>query len=276
MQQFYLFFFCLLFSTGVIFAQPANDECDGAIEITNVSGCSEVAAFSNEGATAGNLGEPACFNSIENDVWFSFIAIATDVTLTVVGQTESAAGGTLQRPEAAMYRTDNCMNFNEIQCESAIGNNNIVELYKGGLEVGQRYYFRVQGRGGRMGTFELCLDNYNPPVNPGSDCATSSVLCDKSTFVVQQVIGAGDDPDEAGDSGCLGGFLGNSESNSTWFTWTAKTSGTLTFTLTPLNVPDDLDFVIYELPNGVEDCSGKEEARCMAAGDFDFPSPCMG
>ncbi|MDV7400187.1 hypothetical protein RZS08_52725, partial [Arthrospira platensis SPKY1] len=55
------------------------------------------------------------------------------------------------------------------------------------------------------------------------------------------------------------------ESNSTWFVWTAGSSGSLTFTLTPLNPPDDLDFVVYEYPNGPGNCAEKIPLRCMAS-----------
>lgn len=266
----------IIFAVHSVSAQPANDNCENAIEIVNLMGCSAAGAFSNENATPGGLDAPSCFSGANNDVWFSFVAIATDATVTITGAALQGANGTLENPEVSMYVTADCIQFNEIQCESDATGAGLVELYKGGLQVGVRYYLRVQGRGGRTGTFQLCLDNYNQPVQPGSDCIISSILCDKSTFVVQQVTGAGNDPDEAGNSSCLGGFQGNSESNSTWFTWIARTSGALTFTLTPLNASDDLDFILYELPNGVTDCSRKRELRCMASGDFSFPSPCMG
>ncbi|MEM6723829.1 MAG: gliding motility-associated C-terminal domain-containing protein [Bacteroidota bacterium] len=48
------------------------------------------------------------------------------------------------------------------------------------------------------------------------------------------------------------------------------------FTLNPNNPSDDLDFVIFELPAGVQNCGGKIPLLCMASGDSQFPSPCMG
>jgi outer membrane protein OmpA-like peptidoglycan-associated protein len=213
---------------------------------------------------------------VYHDVWFRFVTVAPDVTITVMGNTRFAPGGTLSRPEVSLYAGSCKGTITELQCESDNAGKGIVELYKGGLTVGQTYYIRIDGRNNSKGSFKLCTTNYNPPVNPGSDCVSRAFLCDKSPFVVQSIVGAGKDPDELSDS-CLGNNLdANSESNSTWFAWTAGSTGSLTFALTPTNPTDDLDFVVYELPNGINNCKGKIVMRCMAAGDFNYPSPCMG
>lgn len=268
---------CILWSLP-IFAQPANNECINAIPLTDLDDwCSSNNAFTNVDATASNFGDPLCFSNGGNDVWFSFTAIATDVVIVVEGATTVAPGGTLSRPEVTLYAGDCDGTINEQRCESDAAGNNIIDLYKGGLVIGTSYLIRVRGREFNEGTFQLCINNFNPPVFPGSDCITSSVLCDKTSFTIPQVVGFGNDPNEAGGSSCLGGF-GNSESNSTWFSWIAANNGTLTLELEPLNETDDLDFIIYELPNGVNDCTGKSELRCMAAGQVAaaFPSPCLG
>lgn len=263
MRHFYPITLCLLLLPFIGFAQPANDECANAIELTDIrSWCSEVGEFTNEGATETGFSAAGCFSGAENDVWFTFTPVATDVTVTVIGN----QGSTLAQPEVALYFGDCDGTINELRCESA-GNNFVIELYRGGLAVGVPHLIRIQGRNGNTGTFQLCINNFNPPVNPGSDCISASVLCSKDQFVVQQVVGAGADATEANDAECLNVF-GNVESNSTWFTWTAATTGSLTFNLRPLNPPDDLDFVVYRLPNGPLDCSGKEVLRCMASSCF--------
>lgn len=270
---------CLSFAvtTTVLFAQPANDECENAIPLLDVTNwCSEIAEFTNENATESGFGAPSCFPENGNDVWFVFTPIATDVTITIIGNTFQGAGGTLDRPELALYTGDCNGTLFEEQCESDVQGNDVIELYKGGMAVGIPHYIRVQGRTDGTGTFELCINNYNPPVNPGSDCFTGAILCNKESFVVQAVTGAGQNPTEANDADCLNGFGGNVESNSTWFAWTAATNGTLTFTLSPLSPADDLDFVLYELLDNSIDCGAKVPIRCMASGSFQFPSPCMG
>jgi hypothetical protein len=124
----------------------------------------------------------------------------------------------------------------------------------------------------------VCVNNYNPPVEPTSDCPQASILCDKSAFVVQKVSGAGSNNLEMEDAVCFeNGAPGINESNSTWFVWTCSQSGTLEFTLSPINLPDDLDFVVYRLPNGIGNCNGKQLLRCMASGEGPpYPSPCLG
>ena len=265
MRIFYPITFCLLFLPLTGFAQPANDDCANAIELTDIrSWCSGVGEFTNEDATATGFGAAGCFSGAERDVWFTFTPLAKDVTITVIGN----QGSTLSQPEVALYTGDCNGTITELRCESA-GNNFVIELYRGGLAVGIPHLIRIQGRNGNTGTFQLCINNFNPPVEPGSDCIDASVLCSKDQFVVQQVRGGGDDTTEANDARCLADAgQGDVESNSTWFTWTASTNGTLTFNLRPLNSPDDIDFVVYRLPNGPLNCTGKEVLRCMASSCF--------
>ena len=271
-----VFLFISICCCGNLIAQPSNDGCEMPINIIDITNyCSEIGEFNNNGATPSGYGAATCWNNPSNDVWFSFTSIATDITLTINGSSGAGGGGSLILPEVALY-TGTCGGvINELGCETDNAGNNIIELYEGGLQVGVTYWIRVQGIIENEGTFQLCLNNYFPPVNPGSDCETASVLCNKDPFVLQQIIGAGNNPDELSGT-CLGGLGGNSESNSTWFSWICEDPGTLTFTLTPTNPSDDLDFVVYELPNGIDNCAGKIWLRCMASGAFNFPSPCMG
>jgi hypothetical protein len=272
--------FGLLLRGVTAWAQVPNDECDNAIVIqprnVGIDICSNVAQYTTINATPGTLGAATCFANTAQDVWFSFLAIGTDLTVTIFG---NGSGGTLRVPEIALYVSDNCQSYQQWACASDRNdnspNNHIVNLYKGGITPGDRYLIRVQGRD--AGTFKICLNNYNAPANPRSDCPQSSILCDKSPFKVQSVVGAGNNPREMDDATCFGGGAsGNVESNSTWFKWTCQQSGSLTFDLTPDRPEDDLDFVVYELTGGIETCVPKVLLRCMASGDFTFPSSCMG
>jgi hypothetical protein len=109
------------------------------------------------------------------------------------------------------------------------------------------------------------------------DCKTAKLICNKANIFQVAQSGGGEDPTEANDAACFfNGAASNFEVTSAWFKWTCETSGTLTFSINPTKQDDDVDFALYELPNGVSDCSQKQVLRCMAAGDFSFPSPCMG
>ncbi len=244
----------------------AQDLCTNAEVLNNVNNwCSGPAQFTNVGATPSNFANGNCFSNDSHDVWFRFTAVGQDVTITVVGA-NNGTPNTLMGPEVALYYTPNCSNFNELRCESPPFGQNIVSLYRGGLTPGQAYYIRVDGYLNGTGTFQLCVNSYTAPSDPGSDCPDAAILCDKSPFVVQSVLGTGNNPNEAAGT-CLdinGGFQ-NTENASTWFQWTCESSGTLTFALTPINANDDLDFVLYELPNGLGNCNGKTQIRCMAS-----------
>jgi gliding motility-associated-like protein len=263
----FLLFIALILRGITAVAQPINDNCTGAVEISNPRNyCSGSSAFTNVGATTSTvLSVSSCISASGADVWFSFRALATDVRVTIQGATALAATGTLRSPEAAIYSGADCSALSELACQSDPRSSNVIELYKGGLIPGERYYIRVQGAAKRTGTFKLCMVNYNPPANITSDCPTSSVLCDKSTFGVANVKGGGTNTKELDDATCFGAQ--NIETNSTWFKWTCQQSGTLSFTITPTFLDDDIDFAVYELPNGLNNCTGKKLLRCMAAGE---------
>lgn len=278
MRKQQLLLFIALFGVIAAMAQPSNDECTNPIFIPNVLNfCSSNAAYTNVDATPSTYGPATCFGATQKDVWFAFTAQATDATITVRGATAQAPGGTLKNPQVALYFGNCGGTINQLECQTTAGNVHIVEGYQGGLFVGSTYLIRIQGAGGNAGTFQLCINNYNPPIEPTSDCPDAAILCDKSSFVVQNITGAGNNTSELTDATCFSnGAPGNYETNSTWFVWTCSQSGTLEFALTPLNTTDDLDFALYRLPNGIGNCQGKQLLRCMASGDFAFPSPCMG
>ncbi len=243
-------------------AQPGNDGCAGAFLLEDVSDwCSEASAFSNQGASGSGVPPASCFSGPQADVWFSFTPFAADVTITIIGSTGI---NLLEAPEIALYQ-GGCDGLQEVACVSGISQSNVNSLHAGGLSLGLPYYIRIQSAPGNNGAFQLCINNYNPPEEPSSDCPEAAILCSKEAFVVQKLIGPGNDPEEANDAGCLNGFATNVEWHSAWFVWTAGSSGPLTFTLTPLNPPDDLDFVVYEFPNGPGDCADKIVLRCMAS-----------
>jgi len=259
-----------------VYAQPSNNECLGAFALANVDNyCSQVGAFTTVGATVSPVPAPFCFpSSLAGDVWFSFVAQATDVSITVIGNTAFDPGGTLEDPQFVLY-AGNCGNLTEIQCASDGFNANVAETYAGPLLVGATYYIRVDARNGNQGTFQLCVNNFNAVPDPNSDCPTGVVLCDKSAFNVESLVGAGVITNEIDPLSCI-----QEEFSSAWYKWTCKDAGTLTFTLTPNNPTDDIDFAVYELPD-IESCAGKEMVRCEAAGENvgePFPNwePCTG
>ncbi|MBK9678028.1 MAG: gliding motility-associated C-terminal domain-containing protein [Saprospiraceae bacterium] len=266
MIKFFGIFLLVMGWSASLVAQPDNDFCLDAIRISDVTKyCSPIGAYTNAGAIFdpdnGDIAKATCWASASNDVWFKFVAIASDVLITINGTT-------LKRPELSIY-TGDCRNMSEIfPCVTSPVNLNTATLYKGGLVIGATYYIRVDGVDQNVGTFQLCINNYNPPASANGDCATATVLCSKDPFHVESVVGAGRDNDEA-DNSCLDfnnsdPRNNNSESNSTWYRWTALNDGPLTFKITPDDANDDIDFAVFEYPNGLSNCNNKKLVRCMA------------
>lgn len=115
--------------------------------------------------------------------------------------------------------------------------------------------------------FLLLLSSFNVKAQ-NSDCATSNIILNNfDPIKFDFVQGAGLNPNEANDATC---FLNSGgiqvESNSLWLKWTCKKAGTLTFVITPDNLQDDIDFVLYET-KAINNCDGKNIIRCMAAGE---------
>jgi gliding motility-associated-like protein len=251
---------CLTLS---IQAQVPNNTCITAIPLNNlVSWCSGPGAFTNAGASVSGVLNPLCFPAdMSGDVWFRFVANTTDINISVIGAVPLTPGGTLQNPQFALYEGD-CGNLIQVQCSSDNFNNQVVEAFAGPLNIGATYYLRVDARNANQGTFQLCLNAFNAVPQPSSDCPTGVVLCDKSPFNVPQLLGAGLLTNEISPGSCIG-----QEFSSAWYKWTCDEPGSLTFTLTPTNPTDDLDFMVFELPNGIEDCTDKIPLRCMASGE---------
>jgi len=268
-MRFYISLFFIVLVAIVKINGQNNYSCERAITIDNPGDyCSMVAELTNiNGANpAGELFYDAsgCWSSNGNlhDVWFRFTAVAKAVNLLVNG---TANGGTLAQPQVTLFNDNGCFNINTdpIACERDMSNSGAVNLFQGGLIIGGSYLIRIDGSNGGVGDFQLCVNNFNPPVEPGQDFSSSSILCDKTTFTVQTVSGGGVDSDEAAGT-CLGGLPGDSENQSTWFSWTAANNGSLSFTISPL-LEDDIDWVLYELPDGIDNGDTRIPIRCNAA-----------
>lgn len=265
----------LLIGVLSILAQPANDGCSNATLLSNVSNFCSAPAYgtltgaTDDVATGGGYSAALCWGGTVTDVWYKFVATASDITIIVNGNQGSPVGGTLARPQVTLYSGVCGGSLNELVCGSAPAGQNIIQVYKGGLTIGVTYLIRVDAANANTGTFQLCVNNFNPVPSPMSDCNTAVVLCDKNSFSVPAVSGAGSNTSEMNSAACLGydpifsPF--NVETNSAWYVFTFKTAGTFTFVLSPSNPDDDLDFVVYKLPNGVGNCTGKTVQRCEAS-----------
>ena len=265
MRTSYLVVFLVLCGIS-LHAQPVNDECTTAIHLPSTeSWCSNAGAYTNVNGTPYTGPPPSganCFLQYNNEVWFTFIPQTPALYIKVSGAVNGL--GTLRNPAIGVFEGP-CGSLKRVGCNITSSVTNQVELSVESLVIGKVYYLLVEGQNNFSGTFQVCLDGFIPPPNPQSDCSRAVVLCDKSEFVVDTLLGVG-----IQDPGVTNTCIGQ-EFSSAWYKWTCEVSGSLTFTLIPNNYQqgfesDDIDFVVYELPNGIDDCSNKLELRCMAAG----------
>jgi len=282
----YSFLIILALLGHTLTAQLSNDDCSGAINIPSID---EYCSGELEFSTVGSMAEPpldevgttvGCFITHENGVWFAFTPTEPAVSFYVFGQ---ALPNQIARTNLSLY-TGNCNSLTFVECSRGISNEN--DFLVNGLTLGQTYYLLVETEEGDI-DFTLCINDFIAPKPPESDCNRGVILCDKTAFQIESLFTEGDITNEfAGfENACL-----TTEFNSVWYRWTCEDSGTLTFDLIPNNyIPgfesDDLDFALFELPGGIDDCNGKRMIRCMASGangsdqgtdPFDTWSECNG
>ena len=268
----------LLFCTQ-LWAQPLNDDCLGAITIPTTNDfCSAPMEFSNVGATldvinppsAGQMAVTQCVSTdFSNGIWFILFPEQPGILITI---NCAAQTGTCVLPEAVLF-TGSCTSPDGFIFENCSPSNNssVLEFTTTGLTIGQRYYLFVASE--TTGSMQVCVDNFIPVPSPQSDCSEGVILCNTDPFQVDALNTAGNNTNELDDfqDSCI-----PTELNSVWYRWVCKDSGTLSFTLTPNNSPigepsDDLDFAVFQLPGGINDCANKEMLRCMASGGCNEP-----
>ena len=294
MKSRYLFTFLFILLSFISFAQQANDECIDAIILPpDLEFCSGNAAFSNIGATPSLMPNdyPVCIDERDQilDVWFSFVAQRNSVNIQVTGFTDTDPGGTLRAPQFALFE-GGCGSLvnGSVACRSPFESPpNSGQFLNGGsiifnqLVIGETYFIMVGARNGISGTFELCVDQFDDVPEPSGDCGTGVILCDKSPFAVEELQGFGQVRDDL-LSGNIECGSDPAESNSSWYKWTCDQSGSLEFTITPLGAAfnEDIDFVLYEMGNGLDDCNNRTPLRQMFSGETNGNGagniPCLG
>jgi large repetitive protein len=154
---------------------PANDNCATAIALTvnNDLTC----GISTEGTTQNALGEPyGCSGSPDDDVWYSFVATATEHQITVTP-------GTMDDPAFVVYE-GSCGVLNELLCEnnSCCGNPEVNKVT--GLTIGDTYYVQVYSSSlySDQGTFSICV-NLPVPVPVNAECTNPEVISVGSSCV---------------------------------------------------------------------------------------------
>jgi hypothetical protein len=136
---------------------PANDNCAGAITLAANSNCSGLPVRTTIGATPS--GQAACTGNPDDDVWFSFVAIAAnqDVTITPVAN----MGTTSFRGAVELFSStsNDCSNQTSGGCLAATGNGQPLAVSLTNLTLGNTYFLRVYNfsAGSNSGNFTICV-----------------------------------------------------------------------------------------------------------------------
>ena len=153
----------LLISAKIIFAQPGNDNCQGATVLIQTAECSPI------GGTTVNATQsiPAIICSgltgdADDDVWYTFTAVTSNPTIYVTGDPSFDA--------VVDLRSDLCDGI-PLTCIDAKGPGGTEKIYAGGLAVGSSYLIRIYSYGSgasTQGTFTVCVFGA-PPYPPIND-----------------------------------------------------------------------------------------------------------
>ena len=223
----------LLISIG-LFAQPGNDDCSGATPVTPNGSCQTGTNVSANDNWAGEIG-CATLNgpNAHLDVWYSFVATGTSVDIDVTDLTVSSTLEVILVEPAGLPCTGPFTVLGT-QCGTVT-----VTLTYSSLVIGNTYYYTISAPNSATGTFEHCATASSPPpISGNQDCSNATLICSNSSFTGNS-NGLGVQELTAGNSGCLG-----IEHQSSWYTFTIQTSGTLQMLINPSGA-DDYDFAIW-------------------------------
>ena len=237
-KLYYLLAVCAFSLQG--YAQPANDDCSGAIELTVNSNntCTAVTAGSLTGATDSGEGDNGA-GLPNDDVWYTFTATASTQIIKLLNIT-----GT---PTDLVHEVlDGSCNGGLTSIKISDPNTSIVT----GLSQGSVYYLRVfsyRNAPAESTTFNVCI-SAPPPAPENDDCFSAVSITPNPTFACTTLTpgtlsGATDSGE--GDNGA------GTPSDDVWYTFEATNASQK---ISILNVTGDTTDLVHEILEG--NCGG--------------------
>jgi hypothetical protein len=230
---------------------PANDECTGAISVTQNATC--VATLGSVLASTQSQAAVTCSGftgTADDDIWFSFVATTNnpviDANMAFDGVSELFSGS--------------CGSLVSIGCADANFSTGVESIEASGLTVGQTYYVRLYSYSSIAPadpSVAICVRDFPPP--PANDnCSGATVLthteiCEPTTGTVEMATNS------APAISCEG-FTGSADDD-VWYSFVAGAADT-----TFIDVNANFDSVV-ELLSGA--CGSGATLDCADA-NFSF------
>lgn len=86
--------------------------------------------------------------------------------------------------------------------------------------------------------------NQNKDARPEQDCPNAITICQDVYYQLESYVGTGNNPNEINPAlSCLDA----GEVNNVWYIFTAQNTGTMSFTITPVNPADDYDWAVFNI-----------------------------
>lgn len=176
---------------------PPNDICSNVISLSSALTCNYTSGFTT-GATQSLTGN--CTGNGDDDVWYSFTAVATSHTVKV--QCSVGFDAVID------IRSNSSCSGTNIVCTDASGTGGLETANLTGLTVGSTYLIRVYhfGPGSGSGDFQICVTHAVPAAPANDICSsditlTSSLTCNytagSTSGATQSIpgtcVGTGDD-----------------------------------------------------------------------------------
>lgn len=171
--------FLLLVLSGYCFAQPSNDQCFGAVTLSPSTTCNPITG------TVANATQslPGCTGTADDDVWYSFIATQSSLSVIVNGSASF-------NPVIQVF-SGGCLSNSSIACVNNTGNGGTESANLNTLIVGITYWVRVYHFGASYPStpnFTICVSaqlvmpncNTSPPA--GNTCGQSTFICDVNGY----------------------------------------------------------------------------------------------
>lgn len=184
---------------------PANDVCGSAIALTSSLTCSNTSGTTT-GATQSVAG--TCAGTGDDDVWYSFTAVATSHTVKVTGSSGFDA--------VVDVRSSTSCTGTNISCTDGSGSGGTETANLTGLTVGTTYLVRVYHftAGSGSGNFDICVTHTAPP-------APSNDVCASATSVTSALSCNYTSGSTAGATQSIAGTCSGTADDDVWYSFTA-------------------------------------------------------